>query len=458
MNRISGRAWLLFLLVLVLIFGLIVFCVRYEREAEDWVVFPGSPHLYSSGNLTLGTVADRSGRLLLDCSGNRTYSSDLALRRSVIHVLGDRYGYISAPLLSSYSKELIDFDLVNGLYDSSAAKRVSTLTLSADAQITAERLMEGRRGVVAVYNYLTGEILCLVSAPNYDPDHVPDIEGDETGAYEGAYVNRFYKSTYTPGSIFKVVTLSAALENIPDLSDMTFDCQGSCIIASEEIVCTGIHGKQTVGEAFSNSCNCAFAELSQILGREMLTEYAVSAGLLDEYDQEGITVKAGHFDLDGSTVGSLCWAGIGQYTDLINPCTYMTYMGMIANGASAARPYLMKEISSEEESLFVPETEFVSCGLKESTCDEIAERMRDNVVQIYGQYLFPDLRVCAKSGTAETSDEKEPNAMFAGFIDDENYPLAFIVVVEEGGFGSSTAAPIAGEVLNVCVNVLQNER
>ena len=65
--------------------------------------------------------------------------------------------------------------------------------------------------------------------------------------------------------------------------------------------------------------------------------------------------------------------------------------------------------------------------------------------------MFPDVRVCAKSGTAETAEGREPNAMFAGFVQDARYPLAFIVVVEEGGFGSQTAAPIAGEVLRACI-------
>ncbi|MBP1576422.1 MAG: penicillin-binding protein, partial [Oscillospiraceae bacterium] len=63
----------------------------------------------------------------------------------------------------------------------------------------------------------------------------------------------------------------------------------------------------------------------------------------------------------------------------------------------------------------------------------------------------PGLTVCAKSGTAEVGGGKKPNALFTGFVADEEYPLAFFIVVEEGGFGSQTAAPIAGEVLRACI-------
>ncbi len=458
MNRVTRRARLLLIFILGILLGLFVFVIRYMQKGEEWVTFPGSPHIYSSGNLSLGVVTDRSGTLLLDAEGGRTFSPDYSLRKSVIHVLGDRDGYISAPLLSHYAGLLLDYDSVDGISRSLDKERVSALTLSAKAQKTAQQLMEGKRGVVAVYNYRTGETLCLLSAPNYDPDNVPDIEGDESGVYEGAYVNRYFKSSYTPGSIFKIITLSAALENLEHPEELTFHCEGSCIIGGEEIICSGIHGDETLMEAFSNSCNCAFAELTAMIGPEVLTRYVEMSGLTESYDLEGITVKAGNFDLQNASKGSVSWAGVGQYTDLVNPCSYLTYMGMIAGNGTAARPYLMKEITLDGESSYSAEGEFLSCPLKASTMSQITEGMRNNVLYKYGPEYFPDLKVCAKSGTAETAEDKEPNAMFAGFIDDEEYPLAFFVAVEEGGYGSSTAAPIAGRVLQVCVDVMQEER
>ena len=102
------------------------------------------------------------------------------------------------------------------------------LTVSADVQRTALAALDGRKGTVGVYNYKTGEILCAVSSPTYDPDDVPDVEGNPE-TYEGVYVNRFLHATYTPGSVFKLVTAAAALDEIPDIGSRTFTCEGSAM-------------------------------------------------------------------------------------------------------------------------------------------------------------------------------------------------------------------------------------
>ena len=71
-----------------------------------------------------------------------------------------------------------------------------------------------------MYNYKTGQLICAITTPTYDPDNVPQfMEGDER--YNGLYVNRFVQSCYTPGSIFKIVTLAAALETNPEIADTT---------------------------------------------------------------------------------------------------------------------------------------------------------------------------------------------------------------------------------------------
>ena len=83
--------------------------------------------------------------------------------------------------------------------------------------------------------------------------------------------------------------------------------------------------------------------------------------------------------------------------------------------------------------------------------------MRNNVQSGYGDENFPELMVCAKSGTAELGDGRESNAMFAGFVLDEEYPLAFFAAVEEGGYGRYACVPIISEVLQVCMDVMDRE-
>jgi peptidoglycan glycosyltransferase len=83
--------------------------------------------------------------------------------------------------------------------------------------------------------------------------------------------------------------------------------------------------------------------------------------------------------------------------------------------------------------------------------------MRRNVKDVYGAGNFPGLTVCAKSGTSQLGGGQKSNAMFAGFVSDEQYPLAFIVVVENGGYGASTCVPILSKVLETCKSVMDGE-
>ena len=116
MKRISRRMIFLIVLMAVLALGIGFFTVRYFVRSGEWVVFPGSPHVYSGSNLSSGTVTDRKGVLLLESTDGRTYSQDADLRKATMHLLGDRFGYISAPILNDYADELVGFSAVNGLY------------------------------------------------------------------------------------------------------------------------------------------------------------------------------------------------------------------------------------------------------------------------------------------------------------------------------------------------------
>ena len=230
MKKVSGRAIFPLILAIVLLAGTVLLCVRYFAKADEWVTFSGSPHVYTGVNLDGGVVTDRDGTLLLDSTDGRTYSADAVTRTATMHLLGDRYGYIQAPLLGSFADDMIGFDKINGLYGAEGTEANAALTLSAAAQTAAYQALGNYHGTVGVYNYKTGEILCAVTSPSYDPDNMPDVDADTSGAYDGVYVNRFFQAAYTPGSIFKIVTLAAAIETVPDWESLTFTCEGKTII------------------------------------------------------------------------------------------------------------------------------------------------------------------------------------------------------------------------------------
>ena len=449
MKKVSGRAIFPLILAIVLLAGTVLLCVRYFAKADEWVTFSGSPHVYTGVNLDGGVVTDRDGTLLLDSTDGRTYSADAVTRTATMHLLGDRYGYIQAPLLGSFADDMIGFDKINGLYGAEGTEANAALTLSAAAQTAAYQALGNYHGTVGVYNYKTGEILCAVTSPSYDPDNMPDVDADTSGAYDGVYVNRFFQAADTPGSIFKIVTLAAAIETVPDWESLTFTCEGKTIIGGQEIICEGVHGTITLKQALAHSCNVAFGELAGKVGTKALMEYAEKLGLSESFGCDGIPVKAGTVDLKDADAGDLAWAGIGQYTDQVNALTFMRAMGRIAGGGTGAEPYLMAKSTRGEKTVYEAKTEMSSRARKAERAAKMTEYLRNNVATIYGDGQFSGLNVCAKSGTAEHEGETA-DAMFAGFCVDENCPLAFVVFVENGGSGSAVAAPIAAKVLQVC--------
>lgn len=457
MNRVVGRAGILMILVIALTAGTAVFVLDYFANSDDWVMTEGSPHVYTDYSSVSGIITDRDGIVLMDTTDGRVYTDNEALRKSIIHWLGDREGNIYTPTIGHYAAQMTGHSVINGLYVYGNDGGKVTMTLSSKAQIAALEAMGDRKGTVAVYNYKTGQILCAVTTPTYDPDNLPDIAGDTEGVWEGAYINRFLKGSYIPGSIFKIVTVAAALETIPDIGERTFGCSGVTEYGIDKVTCLKEHGQQNLEEAFLNSCNCAFAEIAGLLGGQTLQEYAEAMGITGKLSFDGVTTTAGSIQAAGEADVMAAWSAIGQHKDQINPCQFLTMVGAIANGGTGAVPHIVESIDGGGWGTYTAQTAYTEQLINPETAQKLQRMMRNNVENYYGDENFPDLTVCAKSGTAEVGGDKTPNAMFTGFVADEEYPLAFIVVVENGGFGRQTCVPILSEVLAACKAVMDGE-
>lgn len=460
MNRIAGRAWALLLIISILLGGVGIFLYEYCTLSEDWVLHRGNPHVYEEAQaelrLVMGTVVDRDGNFLLDLADNRTYSSDSAIRKSMLHWLGDRIGNISAPALTHYTKEMLGYDRINGIYHYGGVGGKATLTLSASVQKAALEALGDRKGTVAVYNYRTGQILCAVTTPTYDPDSIPDFSANGE-AYEGVYLNRFLQAAYIPGSIFKIVTTAAALEAIPDIMQQTFLCTGSYAFGSDRVTCERAHGTMDLKKAMTRSCNCAYAQIAVQLGKENLQKYVDAYGVMQPVRFDGIKTVKGNIELENVANVELAWSAIGQHKDQINPCAFLAFIGAIANGGQGVQPYLVEHVSVGEKNTYTASKITMDRIMGADIAEVLQELMRNNVVDHYGNEHFPGLTVCAKSGTGEVGGGKKPNAMFTGFVTDEEYPLAFIVCVENGGYGRTTCIPIIAPVLQQCKAVLDRE-
>lgn len=454
MNRIAGRAWVLLLLMAVLAGGLVFFGYEYVTKAESWVLHSGSPHVYEGGAqmIALGRVVDSDGRLLLDLSNDRTYATDAEIRRATVHWLGDRTGNIRGTVLQNYAAKMAGFSLVDGLYGYNGGGATAQLTLSASVQAEALAVLGGYKGTIAVYNYRTGQLLCAVSTPAFDPEAVPDLSGAD---YEGVYWNRFTQAAYVPGSIFKIVTTAAAVEWEADVMQRSYTCTGKQKLQGGTVTCERPHGKQELKEAMRNSCNCYYAQLTVDMGAEELTDFVQRSGVLRSVGFDGLQTAQGNFSVGGAAQVELAWAGIGQHTDLINPCGFLRFVGAVANGGRAMQPYMMESVTLDKQTLYAAVQTEGEAVISPQTAAVLQEFMRNNVKNGYGDENFPDgMTVCAKSGTGEVDGERRSYAMFAGFVLNKEYPLAFLAAVEDAGYGKQVCMPMISRVLAVCKNVL----
>ncbi len=450
MKQVKRRTWFCLLFTLLLAVGLGVFLLRYTGDGERWASFSANKHIYNkSGQLISGAILDRNGNTLYDAAAG-TYNEDKTIRKATLHAVGDRSGNIATGAKSALREKLSGFNPILG---TTAGGHSVYLTIDEDLCAAAYSALNEKKGTVGVYNYQTGEILCMVSTPTFDPDHPPEnVETDSR--YEGVYLNRFLSAAYTPGSVFKLVTTAAAIENIPDIESRTFTCTGSIEIGGQTITCPHSHGEMDFYGALANSCNGVYATLATELGGKTMWQYAKKAGLLDSLSVSGISTAAGSFTAAEDGSADLGWSGVGQYNDLVNPCAMMTYAGTIANEGTQIVPRLIrKETTASGLPAGAYHAEKHSGAMKSATCAALKDMMRNNVVSHYGQSQFGELAVCAKSGTAEVGDGKRPHSWFVGFVDDDAHPLAFVVVVENGGSGASVAGSIAASVLKTAAQI-----
>ena len=452
MKRIGRRAKILLVVAVYFLACLCVFLGRYAAGAERWVAHPANQDVYQNGLPTgSGSVVTADGETLLtlDENGTTYTGEDALLRKATLHAVGDVGDNIATGVLKTEKSKLIGYDIVNGVYSPLSAGDTVTLTIRADVSRAAYQALGSYNGTVGVYNYQTGEILCMVSKPSYDPLDPPDLTGD---AYEGVYINRLFHGLYTPGSVFKLITAAAAIDTLEDLDSRTYTCNGGIEIGGEWIACTGNHGTVSFEEALAKSCNAAFAEIANEVGKDALLEHAQDAGVQQRFTVSGVRTSKGNFGLSKADETGLAWAGIGQYTDMVNPMQYLIYMGAIANGGVAVTPYYVDDtFTSLLSRLHLSQQE--SRMLSAETAERLKQLMRNNVVSEYGDSRFEGLSICGKTGTAEV-DDGASHAWFVGFSEDPQTPLAFVVVVEHGGRGSSTAIPVAQETLRAAVAAL----
>ena len=446
MRTTGFRSMVLYLLLACFVGGVVYLGVNLFLHGGQWAMQPYNGHISSS----LGNISDRNGNVLATSTEEgRTYSDSETVRRALLHTVGDPYGYISTSVEYTMRDKLTGYNLITGLNDTIFNRMGSDIALTVDqnACAAAYNALGGKNGAVLVYNYQTGEILVKVSAPGFDPAYIPeDLETNE--AYKGVYLDNTLSSSFTPGSIFKIVTAAAAMEKWPDTwSQWTHTCTGSENIGGSDVTCLygAAHGDQDMFSAMGNSCNVFFASLATEIGAQALQAKAEEMGFGREFSLGSVPTAESEIDLSAANQNQLAWAGVGQYTVLSNPYHMMVLMGAIANGGEYVQPRLTQE--SQLFSGLLPGEDRTLVTAAEA--QNLTQLLRGDVENYYGDWLFPTgMNVCAKTGTGEVGEGKAPNCWMVGFCDSVDYPYAFTILVEEGTGGIESAGSVASAVMN----------
>lgn len=439
---------MVYILTFLFLVGVGILCYQFATQGSTWASDKANRHIYSNGTVVnAGTIYDRNGVVLAESKDNkRVFASVKNVRKAVLHIVGDTSGVISTGTHNLYRTRLSGYNLLEGIYSLKKNGVGGDITLNIDSEACriAYEAFGDYNGTVLVCNYKTGELLCSVSKPTYDPNNVPDnLRTSEK--YDGVFLDKAVSGVYTPGSIMKIITAACAIENIPDIYDRKFKCEGEYETGDGTVICNGTHGEITFQQALNKSCNCAFAEIAIELGAEKLMVTAESLGFNKQLYAKEVPLVKSTFSVSNDSKAELGWAGIGQSTTLVNPCHFMGIMCAIANGGTGYAPDRIKNLGTISQIVGrVPET---MIKMTPETAVKLDELLRSNITDEYGESKFKGLQMCGKTGTAEIDGEKS-HSWFVGYSQRDDLPLAVVCIAENAGWGSGRAMSVASAVMN----------
>lgn len=325
-------------------------------------------------------------------------------------------------------------------------------TLNANLQVTAYNALGDRRGAVVAIEPSTGRVLAMVSKPDFDPNTIEDnwqwLVSDEN---DSSLLNRATNGAYPPGSTFKIVTALDYFRNKGSFEGYSYLCQGSITLEDHTIRCYNgtVHGQENFYSAFASSCNCAFAEMGTELGGSSLRDTAED--LLFNKKLPLDSYRKSSFSLDGKSVTPLIMqTAIGQGNTLVSPMHMALITSAIANGGVLMKPYLIDQVVNNTGEL-VKKTEASSYKRLMTTNEaNLLGKLMKDVVD-YGTATALSGRgytAAGKTGSAEFDEQGSSHAWFVGYSNIDNPDLVVAVIVENGGSGSESAVPIAGQLFD----------
>ncbi len=315
------------------------------------------------------------------------------------------------------------------------------LTLNSKIQKAADEALQGYTGAIVVLDPSTGAVLAKASSPTYSYDDLSSVISGQSG--EGALVDRTTQSLYAPGSTFKAVTLSAALNSKLATLDSQWDAPASMDIGGAAVTNDGNreYGTISLRKAFAVSSNVVFGQLGVKLGAQALVDAARAYGYNGTIGLDFActpSVMANPADMtEWETAWAACGQPVGEHQGPIGPQTTVMQNAVIAaaiaDGGVVMNPYVVDSVLSPEGTKISATTpKSLGQAISSETATQVKEAMLEVVDDGSGSAAsVPGVEVAGKTGTAETGSSA--NSLFIGFAPADKPTIAVSICVEGNG-------------------------
>lgn len=403
-----------------------------------------------------GSIKDRNGTVLAHSDGKKRIYDYGPLYSHVIGYNSTVYG--KTLLESKYNKLLLGMDGFSEVFSISNGSKSGfdlTLTLDHNLQKYASDRLGNRNGAIIAINPKTGEVLALVSKPDFDPSDSALVKrwAELTESEKSPLLPRATSGLYPPGSTFKIITAAAAVEN--GLDGDEYNDSGSVNIGGMTFENYGkkANGKVNFEKAFALSSNFVFCTLGAKLGSGVLRETAERFGFDKSFDFD-IPASKSRFQQSDRDEANSAALGIGQGETLATPLQMAMTACAVANSGIIMKPYLMQR-AVNKNGITVEETrpQQLYRAISPEVADKIKKMMVGTVKSGTGTAAaIKGMTIAGKTGTAENELlEKEKNkehTWFVCFAPAEDPQIAVAVMLEYSGrSGGELCAPVARDII-----------
>ncbi len=440
-------------------------------QANDYKNMPSNNHtLAREARTERGTISTYDNVVLAqsvlqdDGTYKRVYPSG-TLAAHVVGYASEAYG--TAGIEASYNDTLKGqrnyaswVDVVNAATDAGTPGNDVKLTINSTIQQAAEQALDGFNGACVVIDPETGAVLALASSPSYNASDIESILS--SGSDSSALYNRATQALYSPGSTFKMVSLTTALENNVATESSVFSSPGEMTIGNGKVNNFGnySYGEITLARATELSSNTVYGQLGTQIGSDRLVEGSEKFGFNQDVSFDIPLVKSLMPDPNEMTEWETAWATagepVGQHASPAGPQATVLQMALvgcvIANDGVMEQPYLVDSIyNADGECSFTARPS----SLMTATSSSIAKRVRTVLEGVVNSgtgtaAAVQGVQIAGKTGTSETGKEYD-DSWFVGMGPSEDCKVVVAIALEQGASLNGGAASRAQNVLETAL-------